>query len=208
VSANLEFKRTVQICLVDCRSIIHLDCSATSVSTQVDVNPSTTSDPALSFSFFVEVIVVGHTPGHVFWLFWPVAGGSQAQTRLMIFRPSETFRLSLPAGHCSYNWAAASSKRREVIISSVKADQGSFLNFLRFFCLQHPILCTCTPIANVGYVSLLTLLHPVCGQCLIQCVKQTCRMSSPPVVCELGRHRGAAATSLGCAAEFLRNLGF
>ncbi len=97
MSANLEFKRTVQICRVDCRSIIHLDSSAASVSTQVDVNPSTASDPALSFSFFVEVIVVGHTPGHVFWLFWPVAGASQAQARLMIFRPSETSRLSLPA---------------------------------------------------------------------------------------------------------------
>jgi hypothetical protein len=185
VSANLEFKRTVQICRVDCRSIIHLDCSAASVSTQVDVNPSTASDPALSFSFFVEVIVVGHTPGHVFWLFWPVAGGSQAQARLMIFRPSETFRLRLPAGHSSYNWAAASSKRREVITSSVKVDQGSFLKFLTFSFLQHPILCICTPIANVGYVSLKTLLHPVRGQCMIQYVKQTCRMSSPPVVWRL-----------------------
>ena len=109
------------------------------------------SDPALSFAFFVDVIVVGHTPGHMFWLFWPVAGGSQAQARLMIFRPSETFRLSLPAGHSSYNWAAASSKRREVITSSVKADQGSFLKLLTFSCLQHPILCICNPIiANVG----------------------------------------------------------
>ncbi len=158
MSANLEFKRTVQICRVDCRSIIHLDCSAASVSTQVDVNPSTASDPALSFSFFVEVIVVGHTPGHAFWLFWPVAGGSQAQARLMIFRPSETFRLSLPAGHSSYDWAVASSKRREVITSSVKDDQGSFLKFLTFSCLQHRILCAA--VANGGYVSLWTLLHP------------------------------------------------
>jgi hypothetical protein len=152
VSANLEFKRTVQICRVDCRSIIHLDCSTASVSTQVDGKPSTARDPAVSFAFFVEVIVVGHTPGHVFWFFWPVAGGSQAQARLMIFRPSETFRLSLPAGHSSYNWAAQSSKRREVITSSVNPDQdqGLFLKLLTFSCLQHPILCICTPIAKVG----------------------------------------------------------
>jgi hypothetical protein len=60
--------------------------------------------------------------------------------------------LSLPAGHSSYNWAAQSSKRREVITSSVNPDQdqGLFLKLLTFSCLQHPILCICTPIAKVG----------------------------------------------------------